>query len=138
MEKLQSISHPVVIFDGVCNLCNNTVDFLIRRDRKQLYRFTANQDTTGRALLEAQGVNPDDVSTIYLWENGRLYTRSTAVLRILRRLPFPWPLFYAGIVIPPFIRNGIYRWVARNRYRWYGRRNTCRVPTPEERARFLN
>ena len=127
----------IIIFDGVCNLCNASVDFVIRRDRKGYFQFTANQNETGRRILTEQGLDPDDVSTVFLYENGKLYRKSTAALRIARKLPFPWMLGYAFMIIPNFLRNIVYDFIARNRYKWMGKKETCRLPSPEEAARFV-
>lgn len=127
----------VIIFDGVCSLCNASVDFIIRRDIRNQFKFTANQNESGKTLLEEHGIDPERVETIYFYENGRMYTKSTAVLRIARYLPFPYPLAYIFILVPPFLRNWVYDLVARNRYRWFGKKETCRIPSPEERAKFL-
>ncbi len=127
----------VIIFDGVCSLCNATVDFLISRDKKRLFKFTANQNESGKTLLEENGIAADQVSTVYYYENGKMYKKSTAALRIARLLPFPYNLAYVFIIVPPVIRNWFYDLVARNRYQWFGKRETCRMPSPEERAQFL-
>lgn len=128
---------PVVIFDGVCELCNRTVDFIIKRERKPYFYFTANQNPPGRKILQDFGVDPDKNNTIYLFENGKLYHRSTAALRIARKLSFPWMLLYAFIILPTFLRNWVYNFIAKRRYRWFGKRDTCRIPSEEEIARFL-
>ncbi|MEM6273382.1 MAG: DCC1-like thiol-disulfide oxidoreductase family protein [Bacteroidota bacterium] len=130
-------NRPVVIFDGVCELCNAAVDFIMKWEKRPELLFTANQNEPGRKILMEHGKDPDSVSTIYLYENGRLYDFSTAALRIARRLRFPLNLLYAGMIVPRFIRDAIYRWIARNRYRWFGKKESCRMPTPEEMARFL-
>lgn len=127
----------IIIFDGVCNLCNASVDFVIRRDSKGYFQFTANQNEAGRRILTEKGLDPDDVSTIYLYENGKLYNKSTAALRIARKLPFPWKLGYVFMIIPAFLRNIVYDFIARNRYKWMGKKDSCRLPSPEEAARFV-
>jgi predicted DCC family thiol-disulfide oxidoreductase YuxK len=127
--------HPVVLFDGVCNLCNGSVVFIIRRDPRGVFRFAPLQSPAAAALLgERVGALPD---SLVLIENGRVYTQSTAVLRVARRLRQPWPLVSALIVLPAPLRDWLYAWIARNRYRWFGRREVCMVPTPELQARFL-
>src|SRR5262249_11131123 len=118
----------IILFDGVCNLCNSSVDFIIRRDRRARFRFASLQSAPARLLLREFGLDDSDPKSIVLIENGRAYCRSTAALRIARRLCGPWPLFYVLIVIPPALRDWIYDLMARNRYRWFGRRETCRVP----------
>ena len=127
--------HPVVLFDGVCNLCNGSVVFIIQRDRRGVFRFAALQSPAAASLLgERARTLPD---SLVLIENGRVYTQSTAVLRVARRLRQPWPLVSALIVLPAPLRDWLYAWIARNRYRWFGRREVCMVPTPELQARFL-
>ena len=129
--------NPVLIFDGVCELCNASVDFILKWEKKPEILFTANQNPPGRALLQQFGEDPDAVSTVYLVQNGKLYKQSTAALRIARMLMFPWFLAYGFIIVPPFLRDLVYKFIARNRYRWFGKKDTCRIPTPEEIARFL-
>lgn len=128
---------PVLIFDGVCELCNASVDFILKWEKKPELLFTANQNPPGRALLQQFGEDPDAVSTVFLVQNGKLYKRSTAALRLARLLRFPWFLAYGFIIVPPFIRDWVYKIIANNRYRWFGKKETCRIPTAEEMARFL-
>ncbi|MFN0203049.1 MAG: thiol-disulfide oxidoreductase DCC family protein [Bacteroidia bacterium] len=127
----------IIIFDGVCNLCNSSVDFVIRRDKAGIFKFTANQHEKGKAILAENAVPSDAVNTIYFYEDGKLYHRSTAALRIARHLPFAWNLLYGFIIVPTFVRDAVYNFIAKNRYRWFGEKSTCRLPTKEERARFL-
>jgi predicted DCC family thiol-disulfide oxidoreductase YuxK len=128
--------HPVILFDGLCNLCTWSVQFVIRRDPGGVFRFAALGSEIGLELLgrSAPGVVADSVVLI---EDGRAHTRSTAALGIARRLRWPWPVLYALIIIPRPLRDALYAWIARNRYRWFGRRESCMVPTPELRERFL-
>ena len=128
---------PVIIFDGVCNLCSGLVRFLLERDPRGEFLLASYQSPAGRRLLERFGVDPDSVATVYLLEGGRLYSRSAALLRVARRLRFPWKLAAALVLLPRPWRDRLYDWIARNRYRWFGKRDTCRVPTAAERARFL-
>lgn len=132
-------AHPVILFDGVCNLCNRSVQFIIDRDRKGKFRFAAIQSEAGARLLAERGHvaitgEPDSVMLI---DGATLSTHSDAALRIARRLDGAWPLLGALLIVPRVIRDAAYRVIARNRYRWFGRSETCRVPTPELRARFL-
>lgn len=127
----------VILFDGVCNLCNGLVQFVIRRDRAGYFRFAALQSAEGQALLAAHGLPaPTEPESIVLIENGRAYSHSGAVLRLARRLP-GWRWLAAFQVVPRPLRDAAYRWVARNRYRWFGRQEACLLPTPELQARFL-
>ena len=128
----------IVMFDGQCNLCNGSVKFIIRHDPRRRFRFVSLQSDSGRKIVEGHGRNPEDVDTILLLENGRLYERSTVALRVARALTVPWPLLYALIVVPPPLRDLVYRWIARNRYRWFGKTDACMMPTPDMRARFLS
>jgi predicted DCC family thiol-disulfide oxidoreductase YuxK len=127
----------VVLFDGVCNLCNGSVLFIIARDRSDLFRFAALDSEAARLLLRECGITgalPDSVALI---ERGAVYTRSSAALRIAKRLRFPWPLMYAFIVVPRSLRDSVYDLIAHHRYGWFGKRDTCMVPTTELRSRFL-
>jgi predicted DCC family thiol-disulfide oxidoreductase YuxK len=128
----------VVLFDGVCNLCNGAVNFIIDRDPSARFRFAALQSTQAAALLAPLGRVPEvEPQSFILVEDGRVYERSTAALRIARKLPGAWKLLYAFVVVPRPLRDVVYRFVARNRYRWFGKAEACRMPTPELRARFL-
>ncbi|MBX2925328.1 MAG: thiol-disulfide oxidoreductase DCC family protein [Chitinophagaceae bacterium] len=130
--------HPVILFDGVCNLCNNSVQFVIKNDKKKAFYFTSLQSNAGQQLLEQYRLSPDRFDSFVLIENKKAYTRSTAALRVVKRLGGLWTLLYGFIIIPPFIRNALYDWVARNRYQWFGKSESCMLPTPELKARFLN
>jgi predicted DCC family thiol-disulfide oxidoreductase YuxK len=121
---------PVVLFDGVCNLCNGVVRFIIARDPSARFRFAPLQ-------WAVAGAAPGTADSIVLVVAGKRYTRSTAALRIARGLRFPWPLLYALVLVPRPLRDLVYDWVARHRYGWFGKRETCMVPTPEVRGRFL-
>jgi predicted DCC family thiol-disulfide oxidoreductase YuxK len=131
------VEQPVIVFDGVCNLCNVSVDFVIRRDVNGVFQFAPNQSEAGEVIVSQADLDEIEADTIVLWEDGSTYVRSTAVLRIARRLAFPWKLAYVFIIIPRPVRDFFYRLLARNRYRIFGKRDTCRIPTPEERTRFL-
>lgn len=127
----------VVLFDGLCNLCNGAVDFIIDRDPQAQFRFAALQSDAARPLLARRGLSAERLGHIVLVEDGRCYLGSTAALRIARRLTSPWPLLYALLLVPRPLRDAVYDWVARNRYRWFGKRDRCRTPTPGLQARFL-
>jgi predicted DCC family thiol-disulfide oxidoreductase YuxK len=129
----------VVFFDGVCNLCNGTVQFLIDRDKREHLRFAALQSEAAKAMLDGRDLGRARASldSVLLLEGDTLYARSDAALRIARRLSGAWPALYALILVPRFLRDAVYEFVARHRYRWFGRTEQCRVPTPALRARFL-
>lgn len=127
----------IVIFDGYCNLCNGAVDLIIKRDPHNRFIFTANQHEAGKKLLQKFGKAPESVSTIYLVEGGHIYERSSAALKIASKMSFPFPLLGIAWIVPAFLRDPIYNFIAKNRYRWMGKKDTCRMPTPAERAKFL-
>lgn len=131
------LNKSVILFDGVCNLCNSSIDFIIKRDKKDCFKVGALQEAAGKELLSKFEVNPEYLDSLVLIEGEEIYFRSTAALRIARNLSGLWPLFYGFIVLPSSIRDGIYDWIGKNRYRWFGKKNTCRLPTPEERAKFI-
>jgi predicted DCC family thiol-disulfide oxidoreductase YuxK len=127
---------PVILFDGVCNLCNGFVQFVIARDPAGRFQFAALQSDSARRLLARLdgGALPDSVVLV---DGGRVYTRSSAALRIARGLRFPWSLARALIIVPRPLRDWVYDLVARHRYQWFGRKDVCMIPTPDLRARFL-
>ncbi len=131
-------SGPVILFDGVCNLCNAAVQWVIERDRRARFRFGALQSEAGRAALRASVAAADLPDSIVLLDADGAHVRSDAAIRIARGLGFPWSLAAAAAVVPRPLRDAVYSWVARNRYRWFGRRESCMVPTPELASRFVD
>ncbi len=128
---------PVILFDGVCNFCNSAVNFVIKRDKKKQIKFAPLQSEAGKKLMEQYSLPADDMQSFVFIENGKAYTRSTAALRVCRYLSALWPLCYGTIIVPKFIRDAIYNWIARNRYKWFGVRQQCMMPTADIKARFL-
>jgi len=128
----------VVLFDGVCNLCNGVVQFIIRHDARGIFRFAALQSEAGQALLRAHGLDPAAApDSVMLVRGGQLYTHSAAVLGIAHALGWPWRLAAVGRLLPTRYRDALYRCVARHRYRWFGRQESCWLPTPALQSRFL-
>ena len=127
----------VVLFDGVCNFCNYWVNFALKRDRKNKLRFTPLQGKTAKQLLPHYILNPSSLSSVIFIDAGKAWTQSSAAIRICRYLGGGWKLLYGLIVIPKFIRDFFYNIIARNRYKWFGKKESCMVPTPELRERFL-
>lgn len=125
----------IVLFDGVCNFCNESVNFIIERDRENYFKFAPLQSETGKKLLREYDLQNTD--TIVLIENGMAYTRSTAALRIARRLSGAWSWLYGFIVVPPVVRDFFYKLFSKNRYRLFGKKDACMMPMPEIRERFL-
>lgn len=129
---------PIILFDGVCNLCAWAVRFIIERDPHELFRFAALQSETGQKLLAQHGLNRNSMDSFVLIENDRARTESSAALRVARHLSGAWPLSFAFTILPCAVRDPLYRFIARNRYRWFGKMDSCLMPTPELRARFLD
>jgi len=128
---------PIIVFDGACVLCSGWVRFLLRHDREARYRFAAMQTPAGRALLVAHGIDPDDPSSFLLVEGGRAWKDTDAIRRVVGGLGGAWRGVHVLALLPRGLRDRVYRLVARNRYRWFGRNETCFLPTPEQRARFI-
>jgi predicted DCC family thiol-disulfide oxidoreductase YuxK len=130
--------HSIILFDGVCNLCNSAVQFAIKRDISGSFLFASLQSEEGLKILAEFHLPADEMNSFLLVENGKIYDRSTAALRVARKLKGLWKFLYGFIIVPKFIRDAIYNLVSKNRYRWFGKKDECMVPTPELKARFLN
>lgn len=129
---------PIIFFDGICNFCNSTVNLVIRNDNKSIIKFATLQSGIAHQILEKYDAPIDEMRSFFFLEKGKLYSSSTAALRVCRYLKGLWPLMIGFIIVPKFIRDGIYDWVSRNRYKWFGKKQECMVPSPETRMRFLN
>jgi predicted DCC family thiol-disulfide oxidoreductase YuxK len=136
-EMAKEQATAIVLFDGVCNFCNASVNFLLRRDRDGVFRFAALQSDTGRKLLADAGLKRHDLDSMVLIEGGQVALKSTAALRAARRLPGLWPITGLLLVIPRGLRDWCYDAFAARRYRWFGKREACMIPTAEMRSRFL-
>lgn len=126
--------HPVILFDGVCNLCTGSVQFVIERDSRMLFRFASLQSPSAERILGRR----DALESMVLYQNGEVYRKSGAALRVARRLDGLWPLLAVLLIIPRPLRDAAYDWIGRRRYRLFGRRDTCWVPRPELAERFLD
>lgn len=126
----------VILFDGVCNYCNAVVNFAIRNDPQAILKFAPLQSQTGTRLKQQYKIPASTDSLIFI-ENGKAYTHSDAVIRIANYLRWPAKAFYGLIIVPKFIRHPFYKWIAKNRYKWFGKKEACMVPTHDVRARFL-
>jgi len=127
----------IVLYDGECNLCHHAVQFIIPRDPSAKFRFASLESNIGRQLLQEHGLS-EVCDTVVVIDRGRAFLRSSAALRIARYLRAPWPVFGLFAVIPPKLRDWIYHHIARNRYRWFGYRTHCMLPSPEIRERFID
>ncbi|MBT2681203.1 thiol-disulfide oxidoreductase DCC family protein [Bacillus sp. ISL-35] len=128
--------NPVILFDGVCNFCDASVQFILERDDKEMFRFASLQSDAGQELLKEYTV-PDDVDSMILIEDGKVYYKSAAALRISRHLKGPWKLLYGLIIVPAPLRNIVYDLIAKNRFKWFGQKDSCMLPPPNVRRRFL-
>jgi predicted DCC family thiol-disulfide oxidoreductase YuxK len=135
--KKNVIEHPVILFDGICNLCNQLVNFVILHDPKAKFRFAALQSAAGQKLLGQLHLPLDDFNTFILVESNRYHKKSTAALRVLKELNGLWSVFYVFVLVPSPIRNFFYNIIANNRYQFFGKREQCLVPTPDIKKRFL-
>ena len=126
----------IVLFDGVCNYCNAMINLAIRNDKKAVLKFATLQSETGNQLKTKYNI-PAEIDSVILIEEGKVYTYSDAALRIARYFHWPAKMLYGLIIVPRFIRQPIYKWIAKNRYKWFGKKEQCMIPTPDVKARFL-
>lgn len=129
--------NAIVLFDGVCNFCNGSVNFIIDRDPSGYFKFAPLQSEIGEQLLKEYGIDKTKTDSVVLIEKGKAYTHSTAALRVARKLKGAWKGFYGFTIVPKVIRDFAYKLFARNRYRIFGKQEACMIPTPDVRARFL-
>lgn len=127
----------IILFDGICNLCNASVQFVIKHDKAERFKFASLQSDSGQKLLQQYHLLQTDFNSFVLIENEQAYTKSTAALMVAKRLKGLLKLFYGFIIVPVFIRDGVYNLVARNRYKWFGKKESCSIPTPELQSKFL-
>ncbi len=130
-------SRSIILFDAVCNLCNGSVQFVIKHDKKKIFLFAALQSDAGQALLKKYNLPSTDFHTFVLIQNNEVFLTSTAALTVAKQLYGIIKLMYIFIIVPPFIRNSIYNFIAKNRYKWFGKNDSCIIPTKDFRNRFL-
>jgi predicted DCC family thiol-disulfide oxidoreductase YuxK len=128
----------IILFDGTCNLCNGAVQFILERDPGRRFKFASIQSSTGRRLMGANGFDPNDAGTFVLIEGDRVFTRSEAALKVARELSGPWPALGLLRFVPKTLRDIGYTVITRNRYRWFGRKGSCMIPTEDVADRFLD
>ena len=133
----KAVQNPIILFDGVCNLCCSSVRFIIKRDNKKIFRFASLQSDAATQLLKEFDFSQATPDSFILLQDGKLYTQSTAALKVAQQLNFPYRLMYLFIAVPPFIRNYIYSVVARHRYQWFGKQDTCWLPNEELNELFI-
>ncbi|MGZ4053690.1 MAG: thiol-disulfide oxidoreductase DCC family protein [Bacteroidia bacterium] len=128
----------IILFDGVCNLCNSSINFVIRHDKKNHFLFAPLQSETAKRLLEKYAIDPLKTDSFILIENENAFIKSSAALRVTKHLNKLYPLLYSLLIIPPFIRNGVYDYIAKNRYKWFGKKDSCMIPTKELKEKFIS
>ena len=133
---LSATSNPIIFFDGVCNLCNRSVQFVLKRDTEGRFRYASLQSTSGQQILNEYSLRQDHFNSFILFDNGKIYTRSDAALRVSSQLK-GWKWTAAFKIVPRFMRDAVYNLIARNRYKWFGKREECMLPKPEWKDRFL-
>lgn len=127
----------IILFDGICNLCNSSVNFIIDRDIKNVFKFASLQSEPGQQLLNKFILNSTEFNSVILIDGKKFYTKSTAVLKIVKEFSFLWKFIYIFIIVPRPVRNFIYDIIANNRYKWFGKKDSCRIPSPELKEKFL-
>jgi predicted DCC family thiol-disulfide oxidoreductase YuxK len=130
--------HPIVLFDGTCNLCSGIVKFLIRNDKRKILRFAAMQSEAGKEILQQYGFPEHYLKTFVFVKNNKAYTGSTAALKLYNELPWYWKWTQAFWIVPRFLRDAVYEFVSKHRFQWFGKKDHCMVPSPELKSRFLD
>jgi predicted DCC family thiol-disulfide oxidoreductase YuxK len=130
-------NHKIILFDGVCNLCNRSVNFIISKDSKDIFRFATLQSDLGMSLMSQHGINTTKTDSVILIDTNEYHERSSAILQIVKNLSGGYALLYFFIIVPKCIRDWGYDYIAKNRYKWYGKKDSCMVPTPELVSKFL-
>ncbi|MCX7743057.1 MAG: thiol-disulfide oxidoreductase DCC family protein [Flavobacteriales bacterium] len=133
-----NLNHPIVLFDGVCNFCNASVQFIIKHDSNAIFRFASLQSKLAMDIIREVGLEENKVNSVVLVYKNKVYIQSDAALNIVKMLSGIWPVFYLLIIIPKPVRDFFYNVIARNRYRWFGKKDQCMVPPPELKYRFLD
>lgn len=138
MTSEPEIQNPVVLFDGVCNLCHAAVKFIIKKDKKNLFRFASLQSSFAQSVLQKFHLTGETLNSFIYLEKGKVYTRSTAALMVAKQLSGWWPLLSAFMIVPRFMRDAVYKLIANKRYKWFGKKDECWIPTPALQSKFLD
>ena len=128
---------PVILFDGVCNLCSSSVQYIIKRDKKNIFRFASLQSDIGKKLLAEYHLSTTDLDSFVLLQDGKAYKKSTGALKVAKQLSGPTQLLYSFIILPEFLRDSVYTFIGKNRYKWFGKKEACWLPTPALKDKFL-
>lgn len=128
----------IIFFDGVCNLCNSSVQWIIKNDKKEVFHFASLQSDLGQQLLKERNLDSNNFNSFLYLKNGVLYDKSSAALNVAKQLGFPFYLLYGFMGVPKFFRDAVYGYIAENRYKWFGKKDACMIPSPELKKRFLS
>ena len=134
---MKNKDQKIILFDGVCNLCNGAVTYIIKRDKKNVFKFAALQSEIGQQLISKFNIDTSKVDSIIFIDGEKHYTKSSAALHIAKQLSGAYPLLFGFMVVPKFIRNSVYDYIAKNRYKWFGKKESCMIPTAELKSKFL-
>tara|TARA_R100001530_G_C4299785_1_gene150143 strand:- start:429 stop:875 length:447 start_codon:yes stop_codon:yes gene_type:complete len=137
LKVIMSNNYKIILFDGVCNLCNDAVTYIIKRDKKNVFKFAALQSEIGQELTSKFNIDTSKVDSIILIDGEKHYEKSSAALHISKYLSGAYPLLFGFMVVPKFIRNSVYDYIAKNRYKWFGKKESCMIPTAELKDKFL-
>lgn len=132
-----SNNYKIILFDGVCNLCNGAINFVIKKDKKDSFKFAPLQSEIGRELTSKFNIDTSKVDSIILIDGEKHYDKSSAALHISKNLNRAYPLLFGFMIVPKFIRDAVYDYIARNRYKWFGKKESCMIPTEELKSKFL-
>ncbi|WP_273130347.1 thiol-disulfide oxidoreductase DCC family protein [Metabacillus sp. HB246100] len=135
---MTNTAHTILLFDGICNLCNETVKFVIRYDKNEHFKFASLQSVEGQNLLKKHRLPTKDFNSFVMVKDNKVYTKSTAALMVCKTLGGAWSLLYLFIILPKPFRDAIYTYIAKHRYKWFGKKEECMIPTPEMKKRFLS
>lgn len=138
MNYLKKNNSPILLFDGHCNLCNNSIQFVLRHEKKAIIQFASLQSEIGTRLLQQHAINTKEIDSLVLIDNETVFVKSAAALRLTKHLKGLYPALIILLVVPAFIRDVVYDYVARNRYKWFGKTDSCMVPSPKFKNRFLD
>lgn len=130
--------HPVILFDGICNFCNGAVNFVLKQDKKGIFKFAPLQSQEGQKLLQRYSLSTKDLDSFVLIDKAKVYKKSDASLQVMNKLPWYWKATQLLKIIPAVLRDAVYDFISKNRYKWFGKKDHCVIPTPEMRSRFLN
>ncbi len=137
LYKMIDLPHPIILFDGVCNFCNSSINFIISQDKKKVFRFATLQSAAGKEFLKKYNLPQDYLESFILIDEGKIYKSSTAGLKLYNKLPWYWKWLQVFWIVPKVLRDAVYNVIARNRYKWFGKKEECMIPNEDVKNRFI-